>query len=137
MYLHNANLTTQLQQTSTRKANILEPGTAYSVLSLSNIVYIFMVSLDLDMEEISKYGENRCKSIDTGIDFVILSLLKRRPRPVTCYIHNLFWWNILQVETSFLQLYSLAVRIVEILELLFQHGKISFIQDANLKKVYL
>lgn len=49
-------LTTELQQTCTRKTNILDTDTAYSVSYLSNIVYIFMVSLDLDME---KTGANQ------------------------------------------------------------------------------
>lgn len=49
-------LTTELQQTCTRKTNILDPDTAYSVSYLSNIVYIFVVSLDLDME---KTGANQ------------------------------------------------------------------------------
>lgn len=45
------SLTIQLQQTCTTKANILEPSSAYSVSYLSGIVYIFVVSLDLDMEK--------------------------------------------------------------------------------------
>lgn len=79
------SLTTQLQQTSTRKANILQPGTAYSVSYLSNIVYIFVISLDLDTE---KTGANQLILEQTSL---LSSLLKRRPRPLSCCIHHLFW----------------------------------------------
>lgn len=42
------SLTTQSQKTSTTNANIIEAGTAESVSYLSNIVNIFVVSLDIE-----------------------------------------------------------------------------------------